>query len=317
MRFDAERDRFLGYVRVNDGLSLNTVKSYGEDATELLHILELRGVEDLSTVTLADLRLWVSHESQGHARSTLARKIVVVRRFFAFLQDQGIIPTNPAAELITPKQSHELPRILTATQATQMMESAEHPVHELLSDTSSKERKGDAGGSRQAALEFRDAALVELLYATGVRISELVGLDIVDIDFSRRTLRVLGKGNKQRVVPFGAPAGIALERWLEHGRPQLLVRASSDAVFLGAKGGRLGVRQASDVVHREARKAGVPDISPHSLRHSAATHMLDGGADLREVQELLGHASLNTTQRYTHVSIEQLRHRYDQAFPRA
>ena len=149
-------------------------------------------------------------------------------------------------------------------------------------------------------------------------------MDIADIDFSNRTIKVTGKGNKQRVVPFGLPAQRALETWLEQGRP-VLARTATDAVksraanslFLGARGGRIDQRIARDIVHRAAREAGVPDISPHALRHSAATHMLDGGADLREVQEMLGHSSLKTTQRYTHVSIEQLKNRYGQAFPRA
>ena len=170
----------------------------------------------------------------------------------------------------------------------------------------------------------RNAAILELLYATGIRVAELVSMDIADIDFSNRTIKVTGKGNKQRVVPFGLPAQRALETWLEQGRP-VLARTATDAVksraanalFLGARGGRIDQRIARDIVHRAAREAGVPDISPHALRHSAATHMLDGGADLREVQEMLGHSSLKTTQRYTLVSIEQLKNRYGQAFPRA
>lgn len=159
--------------------------------------------------------------------------------------------------------------------------------------------------------------MMELLYATGIRVGELVGIDIADIDFVQRTVRVTGKGDKQRVVPFGAPAACALDQWLQAGRPALASDRSGEALFLGRRGGRVDQRIVRQVVHREARKAGVPDISPHALRHSAATHMLDGGADLREVQEMLGHASLRTTQRYTHVSMEQLKQRYRQAFPRA
>ncbi|KFI91626.1 tyrosine-type recombinase/integrase, partial [Bifidobacterium stellenboschense] len=167
-------------------------------------------------------------------------------------------------------------------------------------------------------LRLRDAAVLELLYATGIRVAELVGLDVADVDFSSRTVRVTGKGNRQRVVPFGLPAQRALLAWLDGGRPVLLHGdGSCRALFLGSRGGRLNQRIARDVVHEESRRAGVPDISPHALRHSAATHLLDGGADLREVQEMLGHSSLKTTQRYTHVSIEQLKSRYAQAFPRA
>lgn len=177
------------------------------------------------------------------------------------------------------------------------------------------------------AIALRDAAMLETLYATGIRVAELTGLNVGDVDLASRTLRVTGKGNKQRVVPFGAPAAAALVAWLEQGRSVLIARGNTQAahkssssrspMFLGARGGRIDQRVVRMVVHRKAQEAGVPDIAPHALRHSAATHMLDGGADLREVQELLGHASLKTTQRYTHVSIEQLKARYTQAFPRA
>lgn len=159
--------------------------------------------------------------------------------------------------------------------------------------------------------------MLELLYATGMRVAELVGLDVPDVVFSNRTVKVTGKGNKQRVMPFGAPAQKAIRRWLDDGRPLLVGEQSAAALFLGRQGKRIDQRMVRRVVHECARDAGVPDISPHALRHSAATHMLDGGADLREVQELLGHSSLKTTQRYTHVSIEQLKARYGQAFPRA
>jgi integrase/recombinase XerC len=220
--FDRMRESFLEYLRVNDGLSPNTVKSYGEDTAEILHVLELRGIADLDDVSVKDLRLWVAHESHGHARSTLARKIVVIRRFFAYLSQHGLISGNPAAELVTPKQSQELPRILTEEQARRMMDSAERPVHEAMrqqsrNDSDMPASRAASSGPRSSkedgvqrnalwAVELRDAALVELLYATGMRISELVGLDLNDIDYSRRTLRVLGKGDKERVVPFGVPA---------------------------------------------------------------------------------------------------------------
>ena len=175
----------------------------------------------------------------------------------------------------------------------------------------------------QAALQVRDAAMLELLYATGMRVAELCGLDLDDVNRHSRTVKVLGKGSKERVLPYGLPADRALDRWLGEGRPVLAgataksARKAGQALFLGQLGGRVGQRQVRKVVHQAAGQAGVPDIAPHALRHSAATHMLDGGADLREVQEMLGHSSLRTTQRYTHVSIEQLRARYRQAFPRA
>ena len=171
---------------------------------------------------------------------------------------------------------------------------------------------------KQQAIELRDAAMLELLYATGMRVAELVGLDVPDVVFSQSNGQSdRQRATKQRVMPFGAPAQKAIRRWLDDGRPLLVGEQSAAALFLGRQGKRIDQRMVRRVVHECARDAGVPDISPHALRHSAATHMLDGGADLREVQELLGHSSLKTTQRYTHVSIEQLKARYGQAFPRA
>lgn len=184
-------------------------------------------------------------------------------------------------------------------------------------DEDGMEARSQEPNMKKQAIALRDAAMLELLYATGMRVAELVGLDVADVTFGNRTVKVTGKGDKQRVMPFGAPADKALRDWLEHGRPVLCGDMSDDAFFLGSQGGRIDQRMVRKVVHDRAREAGVPDISPHALRHSAATHMLDGGADLREVQEMLGHSSLKTTQRYTHVSIEQLKARYGQAFPRA
>jgi integrase/recombinase XerC len=174
-----------------------------------------------------------------------------------------------------------------------------------------------ATGPDETVIGRRDSALIELLYATGIRVSELVGLDVDDLDRRRRVVTVLGKGNKQRTVPYGLAADRALDAWLG-GRPELVTDASGPALFLGARGRRIDPRTVRDVVHRRvAAVAGAPDLSPHGLRHSAATHLLEGGADLRSVQELLGHASLATTQLYTHVSVERLRSVYTQAHPRA
>ena len=167
-------------------------------------------------------------------------------------------------------------------------------------------------------MHLRDRLALELLYATGMRVGELVGLDLDDVDAGRRTVRVLGKGAKERVVPYGVPTQRALDDWLDRGRPLLVTSASGPALLLGARGGRLDPRTAREVVHRMLRHVeGAPDLGPHGLRHSAATHLLEGGADLRSVQEILGHATLATTQIYTHVSVERLRATYEQAHPRA
>ncbi|MBT1178111.1 tyrosine recombinase XerC [Bifidobacterium vespertilionis] len=319
---------YLGFLAANRGLSANTLKAYGSDVAECLHLLGLMGAEDLNAVGTDDLRRWMAHESHTHARSSMARKIVAVRGFFRFCHERGMIGVDPAAPLMTPKIPDTLPAVLTEAQAERMMDDADRAAGEGgggPSDRDADRGKRAAAKSADEPIRLRDAAIVELLYATGIRVAELVGLDMGDVDFSQRTARVTGKGNKQRVVPFGAPAESSLRRWIEDGRPKLLAgggvgdgtAGSMQALFLGARGGRINQRVVREAVHAAARRAGVPDISPHALRHSAATHMLNGGADLREVQEMLGHSSLSTTQRYTHVSIEQLRRRYDQAFPRA
>lgn len=348
MEFEELTTAFLAFLKANKGVSANTLRAYGSDIRECLHMFALRGVQDLNEISTDDLRSWMAHESRTHARSSMARKVVTIRGFFAWAHAHGHIAADPAAVLMTPKIPDSLPTVLTETQADTLMNVADKDAA-VVSDASdvddaldtvdapdvSDTHSVDAAHNDAIAniVAMRDAAMLEVLYATGIRVGELTGLDVSDIDLSSRTMRVTGKGSKQRVVPFGAPAMSALEMWLEHGRPALLAHvlhandryhsatattnASVNAVFLGVRGGRIDQRIVRKVVHRKAEEAGVPDIGPHGLRHSAATHMLDGGADLREVQELLGHSSLKTTQRYTHVSIEQLKARYAQAFPRA
>ena len=331
MAFDGPLDAYRTFLKANKGLSANTLKAYLADVAGCLGTLAARGVDDLREITIDDLRGWMASESRTHARSSMARKTVAVRSFFSWAYDHEMIPTDPAAMLMTPKIPTVLPTVLTEAQAERLMDGVDAEVGEnAKGDAGEKDPRTGGKDPRPLAVRLRDAAILETLYATGIRVAELVGLDLNDVDFSNRTMRVTGKGNKQRVVPFGAPAARALERWIDEGRPELLAGARPDrparspraadpgaALFLGVRGGRLDQRVVREVVHRESRRAGVPDIGPHALRHSAATHLLDGGADLREVQELLGHASLGTTQRYTHVSIEQLRSRYTQAFPRA
>ena len=339
-QIEAVIDEFLHDLRVNRAASDNTLKAYRIDVLDCLATMNIDGLEALDRVNVDDLRAWMSSESaRGYARSSMARRTVAVRGFFRWVQDQGLIDSDPAALLMTPKIPSVLPAVLTEAQAKTLMDDADAytargsagAVREGHQQGSQQgQRRSECDGQRpehqrrqtgstpaDRAIAVRDAAMMELLYATGVRVGELVGIDIADIDFAQRTVRVTGKGDKQRVVPFGAPAARALDQWLQAGRPALAGDRSGKALFLGRRGGRIDQRIVRQVVHREARKAGVPDISPHALRHSAATHMLDGGADLREVQEMLGHASLRTTQRYTHVSMEQLKQRYRQAFPRA
>ncbi|MCH9274798.1 tyrosine recombinase XerC [Bifidobacterium amazonense] len=302
MAFDDALDGFLAYLKANRGLSANTLKAYRSDLGACLDWLAAHDCGELPAITTDDLREWMAEASRTHARSSMARKVVAMRGFFAWAHERNLMPADPAAVLLTPKIPNTLPAVLTEAQAERLMD-----------DTDARRDDDPA----KEAIDLRDAAIMETLYATGIRVAELVGLDIADVDFSNRTLKVTGKGNKQRVVPFGAPAAAALNAWLERGRPQVLAAAGERALFLGARGKRIDQRVVRGIVHRLAREAGVPDVSPHALRHSAATHLLDGGADLREVQEMLGHSSLKTTQRYTHVSIEQLKSRYAQAFPRA
>ena len=314
MRFDVDIEDYLPYLHANRGLSANTRKAYRADLTACLHLLDLRGVKDLREITADDLRSWMARETRTHARSSMARRIAAVRGFFAWAYDHGRIGADPAAMIGTPKVGVTLPTVLTEAQVETMLDG---PVPH----TGGGKDDATADDPVAAAVTLRDDAMMEMLYATGVRVAELVGADVADIDRSAHTIRVTGKGDRQRVVPFGEPAAQALAEWLRDGRPVLLERAADrrgrDALFLGARGGRIDQRIVRDVVHRRSREAGVPEIAPHALRHTAATHMLDGGADLREVQEMLGHASVGTTQRYTHVSMEQLRARYEQAFPRA
>jgi len=328
MRLTDDVDAFDAYLKANRGLSANTRKAYRGDLNECMDYLADHGCADLNETTIEDLRMWMAESSKSHARSSMARKTVAVRCFFAWAHEHGRVRSNPAAMLMTPKIPDALPAVLNESQAERLMdrvdeESGEHAgAREAVpppgdQDAASSESSTASRDGKRHAVELRDAAMLELLYATGMRVGELTGLDVGDVAFSNRTAKVTGKGDKQRVIPFGAPAARALERWLEDGRPRLANGRSGGALFLGARGGRIDQRIVRRTVHEYAHDAGVPDISPHALRHSAATHMLDGGADLREVQEMLGHSSLKTTQRYTHVSIEQLKARYAQAFPRA
>lgn len=299
--FERTMDEFVRYLSAERDRTDNTVRAYVTDVTSLLEFAVTHGADGLDLIDLSLLRAWLGDMAErGIARSTLARRSAAARTFFAWCRRQKLVDVNPASRLRAPKQESHLPQVLRADQAGALMSAAASAA-------------GDA-----APDHLRDRAVLELLYATGIRVSELVGIDIDDVDTDRNTVRVLGKGRKERVVPYGIPAGLATDDWLRRGRPALAKPGSGPALFIGVRGGRLDVRQVRRVL--DAALAGVPDaahLSPHGLRHSAATHLLDGGADLRSVQELLGHSSLATTQIYTHVSVERLRASYRQAHPRA
>lgn len=286
--------------RVRDGASPNTVRALGRDLAQLAEFAGERGVVDTEGIDLELLRdwLWVQTE-QGRAATTIARRGASARALGRWLADEGGV--DPAARLKTPRGPRHLPRVAST-----------RTMHELLEGAHAAAEEGDP-------LTLRDAAMLEVLYATGARVSELVGLDVDDVDLERRTVRVMGKGQKERVVPFGAPAAAALVDWLQRGRPELIVDGRSGAaLYLGTRGGRIGSRQIYEMVRRELGDSpGSGPAGPHTLRHTAATHLLDGGADLRAVQELLGHADLGTTQIYTHVSLERVREAYRTAHPRA
>jgi len=291
---------FSAHLSAQRGLSANTNRAYVGDVEQLLGYASRHGRTTLDSIDLSVLRGWLASMATTHrSRATLARRGAAVRTFFAWASRTHRVPADPALRLATARAASPLPTVLRLEPVTQMLDLA---------------RERAAGGD---SMGLRDWALLELLYATGVRVGEVCGADLGDLDLHERTLRVVGKGDKERVVPFGRPAELALRAWLDRGRPQLVQPASPKAVFLGRRGGRLDQRQARAVVHQAAALAGVDDVAPHALRHTAATHLLEGGSDLRSVQEILGHSSLATTQRYTHVSAERLRSAFQQAHPRA
>lgn len=288
---------FTRHLAAVVGRSPHTVRAYTADVVSLCDHAARMGHRDLSAVDLGVLRSWLARSrARGAARTSLARRAAAARAFSSWAQEQGLLGTDVAASLANPRPHRDLPAVLSPEE-----------VPALLA----------APAEQRADLASRDRAVLETLYATGVRVSELCGLDLADVDRRRRTMRVMGKGGRERTVPFGAPAAAALESWLEAARPSLAGPHSGQALFLGARGGRLHPTVVRRLVARHARAASTPPVSPHSLRHSAATHLLSGGADLRSVQEVLGHSSLASTQLYTHVSMERLRAAYRQAHPRA
>ena len=292
---------FERHLRAERGRSVHTVRAYLRDVETFLSEAGVGDDDGLREVSLADLRAWLGVLSRrGAARASIARTSASLRTFFGWLERTGRISTDPSLRLTAPSRHRTLPPVLAQRSATALLDVAE------------------VAADDDDPIHLRNRAALELLYATGIRVGELVGLDVDDVDLASDVLRVVGKGDKERRVPFGVPARQAVAEWLTRGRPRLVGPQSGPALLLGRRGRRAAQRQIRSVVHDLLQHVpDAPDLGPHGLRHSAATHLLEGGADLRMVQELLGHASLATTQIYTHVSVERLKASYAQAHPRA
>lgn len=302
--------QFTRHLASEQGRSPHTVRAYAGDVAGLLDHAARMGRADPGQLDLAVLRSWLARlRSGGASRATLARRASAARVFTAYGVRQGWLGSDPGPRLASPRAQRHLPRVLGAAEAAAVLDAAPLPAGDGT--------HGAPVDPVAVAVALRDRCALELLYATAVRVSELCGLDLRDVDHQRRTVRVLGKGGRERTVPFGVPAGGSIDRWLSAGRPVLLGAPSGDALLLGARGGRVDPRTVRTAVHRATAGDGTAGVGPHALRHSAATHLLEGGADLRAVQELLGHASVATTQIYTHVSAERLRATYERAHPRA
>jgi integrase/recombinase XerC len=293
-------DRHLADER---GVSRHTRAAYGKDlgrfAAFLSTVFWSRPLEKIAArdVDALAVRSYIAAlRADGLAKASIGRHLSALRTFFAFLKREGGVDANPAKAIATPRKEHALPRTLSVTEAGAVVEAR----------------------GREGALGARDRALLELLYATGLRVSELVGLRLEDVDLSARQVRTVGKGRKERIVPFGRPAGDAVKAWLRERTALRPAGKDADFVFLNAHAGRLTDRSVRRILDRAMLGADVSrHASPHALRHSFATHLLAAGADLRSIQELLGHASLSTTQRYTHLDVERLLEVYRKSHPKA
>ncbi|CAM3396030.1 tyrosine-type recombinase/integrase [Occultella aeris] len=294
---------FVAHLQAQRGLSEHTSRAYRGDVRTLLDAVPTDDADtptDLDALDLTALRSWLAGQSaRGLSRSTLARRAAAARTFTAWATRTGRMTEDPALRLLAPRPDSVVPAVLAVDEADTLL-------------TVARTRADDGEPAH-----VRDWAVLELLYASGLRVSELVGLDLTDVDQGQRLVRVLGKGNKERMVPFGVPAARALTQWVDVRGGLMDAATTTNALFLGHRGRRLGTRQVRSTVHELAAAAGVRDLAPHGVRHSTATHLLEGGSDLRSVQEVLGHASLATTQRYTHISAERLRASFQQAHPRA
>ncbi|MBN1105078.1 MAG: tyrosine recombinase XerC [Deltaproteobacteria bacterium] len=300
-------EEFIDYLRSQRGYSVHTLRNYHIDLRQFLEFLKEKkgierdeGMEEAGArVDVQEIREYLGRLYGRYTKSTIARKLSAIRSYYVFLQKLGLTESNPAADITTPKLEKTIPAYL--------------PVDEMFGLLD--------GPDRCKALGLRDLAILEVLYSCGLRVSELAGLDLGSIDFTERLVRVVGKGNKERIVPIGRRAIAALMEYLDATveiRRRAGVRVESRALFMNVRGGRLSTRSIGKLVKRYGRESGLmTEISPHALRHTFATHLLDGGADLRSVQELLGHVSLSTTQKYTHVSMDRLMEVYDKAHPRS
>ncbi len=300
MELERAAEDFLRHLALERGFSRNTVRSYRSDLAQLVSFAEERGITRVPELDLELLRDWLWASAQQElSRATLARRAAAARGLTGWLARNDQVPADPGVRLRAPKPDRHLPRVLTRTQVDRMLDGLQ------------------ARAATDDPNAIRDLAVIELLYASALRVSEVTGLDVPDVDLGRLTVRVVGKGSKERTVPFGVPAAKALRRYFEDARPTLMTEPTL-AMFLGPRGGRLGSRAVYALVSALLEDTpGTGPAGPHALRHTAATHLLDGGADLRAVQEMLGHANLGTTQIYTHVSRERLAEAYKTAHPRA
>ena len=303
MALDKElEEAYYAHLLNERNLSDNSIRAYIADLESLLIHVNQLGVTEFSQLTINHIRSWLANlQSRGSARSSITRRVVSIRAFTYWGARNGWLEADIGRDLVAPKPERHLPEVLDIERTSMALEA----LHLRASEEPSP-------------LAIRDVAIVETLYGSGIRVSELTGLNLDDVDRERSTLRVIGKGNKERVVPIGNPAMRALDRWISEGRPELSSDATQRALFLGSRGKRIDQRVVRDVVYDATETVGAEKrLGPHALRHSAATHLLEGGADLRTVQEILGHSSLSTTQIYTHVSEERIKKAYEQAHPRA
>ena len=303
MALDSELAKaYRSHLIAERNLSENSIRAYLADLESLLLHINKLGVSEFAQLELNHIRSWLANlSSKGAARSSITRRVVSIRAFTYWGARSGWLARDIGKDLIAPKPERSLPDVLDIESAALTIKALEVRAQE-----------------EESASSLRDLALVEVLYGSGIRISELVGLDLGDIDRQRSTIKVMGKGSKERVVPLGQPALNAVDNWINKGRAELVSEASGSALFIGSRGKRIDQRVARSVVYQAMEAIGSDKkLGPHTLRHSAATHLLEGGADLRTVQEILGHSSLATTQIYTHVSQERIKKAYEQAHPRA